>query len=183
MKTFGIVLALFGTAAVIASVGSILNRIQPAVVLAAEAPSKEQPKEEAPKSKNAPQAKIEKIVKTNEEWKKILPPATYYVMREEGTERAFSGDYNNHAEGIYKCAACGLDLFNSDTKFDSRTGWPSFWKPIAGRVEEKTDADGSRTEVRCVRCDGHLGHVFDDGPAPTGLRYCMNSVALKLEKK
>src|SRR5262245_748419 len=126
--------------------------------------------------------KVEKIVKTDAEWKKTLTPQQYHVLREKGTEYAFTGAYwNNHAAGLYRCAACGLDLFSSDTKFESGTGWPSFWAPIAkNHVEEHADRTlgMERVEVLCARCGGHLGHVFDDGPNPTGLRYCMNSAAL-----
>jgi peptide-methionine (R)-S-oxide reductase len=126
---------------------------------------------------------IQKIVKTEEEWKKLLTPEQFQVLRKAGTERAFTGEYwNNHEKGTYVCAACGLPLFSSETKFESGTGWPSFWQPIdPHNVETKTDKSFfmSRTEVLCARCGGHLGHVFTDGPRPTGLRYCMNSVSLK----
>jgi len=135
----------------------------------------------------AKQDKVEKIVKSDEEWKKILTPEQYRVLRKEGTEVAFTGKYwDNHAAGIYVCAACGLELFSSDTKFDSGTGWPSFWQPIAkNHVKEVMDRSlgMERVEVECARCGGHLGHVFDDGPKPTGLRYCMNSVSLEFKPK
>jgi peptide-methionine (R)-S-oxide reductase len=126
---------------------------------------------------------IEKIVKTDEEWKKILTPEQYNVLRHEGTERAFTSPLNNvHEKGVFVCAACGLTLYSSDQKFDSGTGWPSFWAPIDPKhITTKTDRSffQVRTEVLCARCGGHLGHVFPDGPPPTGLRYCMNGVAMK----
>lgn len=128
-----------------------------------------------------------KIAKSDAEWKAILTNEQYYVLREKGTERAFTGKYNENKEhGIYKCAACGLELFSSETKFDSGTGWPSFYKPLNNRnVKEARDMTAGmvRAEVLCNRCGGHLGHVFDDGPKPTGLRYCLNSVSLAFQKK
>jgi peptide-methionine (R)-S-oxide reductase len=133
------------------------------------------------------QAMNDRIEKTDEQWRKELSPEQYRILRQAGTERAFTGAYwDNHEKGVYYCAACGFELFNSDTKFDSGTGWPSFYAPVSKKsvIEETDNTLGmSRTEVRCHRCGSHLGHVFDDGPKPTGLRYCMNSAALRFEKK
>ena len=129
----------------------------------------------------------EKIIKSEEEWKKTLTPEQYRVMREEGTEAPFTGPYYHSKEkGMYICAACGNELFSSDTKFDSGSGWPSFTDP-ANRENVELKEDNTlgmkRTEVRCKKCGSHLGHVFDDGPAPNGKRYCINSAALALKKK
>lgn len=123
-----------------------------------------------------------KVVKPDAEWKKLLSPGAYDVLRHGGTEAPYKGkNWDNHADGIYVCAGCGNELFSSQTKFESGTGWPSFYRPIAkGHVLEKKDTSlgMERTEVLCAWCGGHLGHVFDDGPKPTGLRYCMNSIAM-----
>jgi len=129
---------------------------------------------------------LEKLKKSEAEWRAELSPEEYHVLREQGTERAFTGAYwDEKSDGVYRCRACGQELFNSDTKFDSGTGWPSFFDPMDSDAVE-TRPDNSlfmrRTEVLCARCGSHLGHVFDDGPEPTGLRYCLNSCSLDLDK-
>jgi peptide-methionine (R)-S-oxide reductase len=129
---------------------------------------------------------INPIPQSEEEWKKKLNPEQYYVLREKGTERAFTGKYwDHHEDGTYRCAGCGAELFSSDTKFDSGCGWPSFSDADSTKIIKKADYSHGmiRTEVMCANCGGHLGHLFDDGPTPTGLRYCINSVSIDFQGK
>lgn len=129
----------------------------------------------------------ERVIKSSDEWRKLLSPEQFRVTRKKGTERPYANEFwNNHEKGIYRCVCCGLDLFSSAVKYESGTGWPSFWQPVAAeniRTEEDRSFFQRRTEVLCARCDAHLGHVFEDGPKPTGLRYCMNSTAFTFAKE
>ncbi len=150
-----------------------------------EKPAPELAKDSPGETTISAKSKSERIVKSNEEWKKILTPEQYEILREKGTEPAFTGKYYKNKEtGMYLCAACGAVLFSSTTKYESGSGWPSFYKPEDNVATDRDVSHGMvRTEVHCAKCGGHLGHVFEDGPDPTGLRYCINSASLKFQKK
>ena len=171
MKPMPLLLAVLATAAIAFFATSAHAADKPARAAGRTVPA------EAP-----PAPKFAKLERSEEDWRRALKPQQFRVLREEGTEIAFTGAYwNEHRHGTYKCAGCGLTLFTSETKFDSGTGWPSFWRPaFQGVIAEKRDVSHGmvRVEVECARCGGHQGHLFDDGPKPTGLRYCINSAAL-----
>ena len=140
----------------------------------------------APPNSDTASPAADRINKSESEWQRVLTPEQFRVLRKHGTERAGTSPLNKeHRKGVFHCAGCGQPVFSSDTKFESGTGWPSFWKPLDNAIETTTDRSFfmTRTEVHCRRCAGHLGHVFEDGPAPTGLRYCMNGVAMTFEPK
>ena len=173
---------LLGTLALGAGALAMLARVRAATPAVAPAGGKVKIESFSAAGKSEGVAEISRVVKTDDEWQAQLSPESYRVTRHEGTERAFSGEYAaNHAAGVYRCICCDTALFDSRTKFESGTGWPSFYKPISRFNVRETDDNTlgmRRTAVSCSRCDAHLGHVFDDGPPPTGLRYCMNSVSL-----
>ena len=185
---------LTGSALAVAGAG-IAAYFKGSVVGAASSASTDAPDDHKPVTivkfddagKKLSRVEVPKVRKTEAEWRKQLTPLQFEVTRQQGTERAFTGDtYDLHDKGLFRCICCDNALFSSDTKFDSGTGWPSFWAPIAKEnVHSSTDKSFgmSRDEISCTQCDGHLGHVFDDGPQPTGLRYCMNSASMRFVKR